>query len=114
MKIIFLKKKSSRNTKIIATIGKKIAKLEIAIALPVSTVAKIGFAKPPVVAVEVTRVVVVAPCTIDAVPPPAIIAKAQVKIGDKSVTVETITNVPAIAASGIAMVSNKLSNQGIK
>jgi hypothetical protein len=104
----FLKLKKSRTTNSIAITGKNIEKDDISIDVPVSTVEIIGFAIPPVVAVDA-----VVPLITDAVPPPAIIAKAHVIIGDKSATVDTITAVPAIAAKGIAIVSNKLSNQGI-
>lgn len=105
--------KKIRTTKMIAIIGKKMEKADITTEEPVSTVEIIGFATPAVVAVEVKRAEAVVPFIALAVPPPAIIAKAQVITGDKSATVETITAVPAIAANGIAMVSSKLSNQGM-
>jgi hypothetical protein len=101
-------------THIIATTGIKIENTDIAIDEPVSIVEITGFAIPPVVAVDANREVLVEPFIAVAVPPPAIIANAQVITGLKSLTVATITAVPAIAANGIAMVSNKLSNQGIK
>lgn len=96
-----------------AIIGRKIEKTDITIEVPVSTVETIGLANPPVVAVDVSLVEAVVPFIADAVPPPAIIANAQVIIGDKSATVEAITAVPAMAASGTEIVSNKLSNQGM-
>jgi len=101
-------------THIIATIGKKIENTDIAIDEPVSIVEIIGLAIPPVVAVEASLDVLVDPFIAVAVPPPAIIASAQVITGLKSLTVATITAVPATAANGIAMESSILSNQGIK
>lgn len=97
-----------------ASTGAKIAAVETAVAVPVSTEETMGFAIPPVVAVDPKRVVAEAPLIIVAVPPPAIIANAQVAVGVKSVTVESMTIVPAKVANGIAMLSNKLSSQGIK
>lgn len=101
-------------TKMMATIGKKIENTDIAIEEPVSIVEITGFAIPPVVAVDAKRDVLVDPFIAAAVPPPAIIANAQVITGLKSLTVATITAVPATAAKGIAIVSSRLSNQGIK
>ena len=80
---------------------------------PVSTVETIGFPNPAVVAEDVNLVPALALLNKVAVPPPAIIAIDQVTIGDKSATVDTITAVPAIAASGTAIVSNKLSINGM-
>ena len=93
------------------------AKMEATVttaAVPVSTVANTGFAKPPVVVVDANLPVAPAPFIAVAVPPPAIIAKDHVITGSKFATVDTITAVPAIAAKGTARVSNKLSNQGMK
>ena len=98
----------------IARIGTNIESTDIAIEVPVSTVATNGFAIPPVVTVDVALVAAEDVWIAVAVPPPAIIANAQVITGSNPATVETITAVPAIAANGIAIVSNKLSNQGIK
>ena len=86
---------------------------DITVEVPVSTVATTGFAIPPVEAVEVIRIAEAFPLITAAVPPPAIIAKAQVKTGLKSAIVATITTVPATVARGMAIVSNKLSNQGM-
>lgn len=80
---------------------------------PVSTVETTGFPIPAVETDECNRVAPEAVLIAAAVPPPAIIAKAHVITGLKSVTVETITAVPAIVAKGIAMVSSKLSTKGI-
>ena len=80
---------------------------------PVSTVETIGFAIPPVVADEVKRSMDVLLLIAAAVPPPAIMANDQLTNGLKSLTVAIITAVPAIAANGTAMVSNKLSTQGM-
>ena len=101
-------------TKKAAIIGAKIETAETTSAVPVSTVDTTGFAMPPVVAVEANRVVAPAPFIAVAVPPPAIIANDQVTTGSKLATVETITAVPAIAAKGMATLSNRLSTHGIK
>lgn len=85
----------------------------ITIELPVSKVDTTGFAKPPVVAVEAKRVTPELPATAAAVPPPAMMANAQVIAGLKSATVDTITAVPAMVANGIAIESNILSTYGI-
>lgn len=81
----------------------------IIIELPVSIVETMGLPKPPVVAVEAKRVTPELPATAAAVPPPAMIAKAQVITGLKSATVDIITAVPAIVARGMAIESNTLS-----
>ena len=91
----------------------KIENIDITIDVPVSTVETIGFAIPPVVAVDVKRAALDVPAITAAVPPPAIIAKAHVISGLKSATVETMTAVPAIAANGTAIVSSKLSTNGM-
>ena len=78
-------------------------------AVPVSIVETKGFAKPPVVAVDAKRVVVEAPEIAAAVPPPAIIANAQVITGLKSETVDNMTAVPAKAANGTDTLSKRLS-----
>ena len=96
-------------TKIKPTIGKKTETIDITTAVPVSTVETTGFPIPAVVAVDANRVAPEAPEIAAAVPPPAIMAKAQVISGVKLATVETITAVPAMAANGTAIVSNKLS-----
>lgn len=83
-------------------------------AVPVSTVDTMGLPRPPVVAVEVSRLVAPAPLIAVAVPPPAIIANAHVTTGSRFATVETITAVPAMAAKGTAKLSNRLSTQGMK
>ena len=113
LKYIFLILNSINKTNIIAIKGINIAKTLITIEDPVSTVETIGFAMPPVVAVEANRAEELEAFIAVAVPPPAIMAKDQVIIGDKFMEVDTITAVPAMAAIGMAMVSNKLSTQGI-
>ena len=100
-------------TKIIATIGKNIETTDIVTAVPVSTVDTIGLAKPPVEAVDAKRVTPDEPEMALAVPAPAIIANAHVITGLKSTTVDNITTVPAKAAKGTEIVSNKLSTYGI-
>ena len=101
-------------TKTAAKIGAKIDAILTTVAVPVSTVAKMGFANPPVDVVEASRPVAPAPLIAVAVPPPAIMAKDQVTTGFKSATVDTMTAVPAMAARGTAKLSSKLSTQGIK
>ncbi len=100
-------------TKIIATMGRKMEAIDITTAPPVSTVETTGFPSPAVLTEEVNRVPALALFTRVAVPPPAIMAKAQVIIGERSAMVETITAVPAIAARGIAILSKALSTNGI-
>ena len=97
----------------IANIGKNIEIMDITMDVPVSIVDTIGFPKPAVETVEPNLVALAELFTAAAVPPPAIIAKAQVITGLKSATVDTITAVPAMVASGIAMVSKKLSTTGM-
>lgn len=100
-------------TKIIAKMGKKIEIIDITIEVPVSIVDTIGFPKPAVDTVDPKRVALAELLTAAAVPPPAIIANAQVITGLKSATVDTITAVPAMVANGIAILSNKLSTTGM-
>ena len=100
-------------TKIIANIGKKIETIAIMTDVPVSIVETNGFPKPAVETVDPNLVALAELFTTAAVPPPAIIAKAQVTTGLKSATVDTITAIPANVAKGIATVSNKLSTTGI-
>lgn len=94
-------------------IGIKTDTIDNVAAAPVSTVETIGLPIPTVVAVETALVAEVLLDIAAAVPPPAIIAKDQVKSGSKSTKVETMTAVPAMAANGTAMVSNRLSIKGI-
>lgn len=96
-------------TKIMAITGKNIETVDITRDVPVSKLETIGFPKPPVVAVDAKRVVLEVPAMAAAVPPPAIIANDQVTTGLKSATVDIITAVPASAANGTAILSNKLS-----
>ena len=88
-------------TKTTANIGANIDAVVTTIAVPVSTVETIGFAKPPVEAVEANLLVADAPLIAVAVPPPAIIAIDQVTTGSKFAIVETITAVPAIAPTAV-------------
>ncbi len=101
-------------TNIAAMGGTKIEAVETATAVPVSTVDTSGLATPPVVADDVSLPAALAPLIAVAVPPPAIIAKDHVITGSKSVTVDTITAVPAMAAKGTAKASKALSTQGMK
>ena len=93
--------------------GKKIAIIETKEAVTVSVVDTSEFPKPPVVAVDVALVAVVALEMAAAEPPPAIMANPQVSIGSKSIIVDAIAKVPATVANGMARVSNKLSTKGI-
>lgn len=85
----------------------------ISIDVPVSTVLINGFAAPPVVVLELNLATAELPFMAAAVPPPAMMANAQVTIGSKLVIVATITAVPAKVASGKAMASKRLSNHGM-
>ena len=107
-------RKSITRTNTNARIGMNKDTKVITIDVPVSMVETNGLAIPPVVAVDAKRVAPELPAMAAAVPPPAIMAKAQVIAGLKSATVETITAVPAIVANGMAMESRILSIYGIK
>lgn len=100
-------------TKIIATKGIKMEANDITTAPPVSTVETTGFPRPAVLTEDVNRVPAEALLTTLAVPPPAMMAKTHVIIGESSAMVETITAVPAIAAKGTAILSSILSIKGI-
>ncbi len=101
-------------TKTTAKIGAKMEAVVTTKAVPVSTVETMGFANPPVVAVDAKRLVALAPFIAVAVPPPAIIASDQVTTGSRSATVDTMTAVPAMAAKGTAKPSKRWSTHGIK
>lgn len=88
--------------------------IDMRIAVPVSTAEITGFAIPAVVADDTNLVELVDPLIAREVPPPAIIAKAQVMEGSRSLTTATIMAVPAMAAKGTAMVSKALSTHGIR
>ena len=100
-------------TKINPTIGKNIEKTVMTEDVAVSTVDTNGFPNPAVETDEESRVAPEAVLIAAAAPPPAMIAKAHVITGLKSTTVETIIAVPAIVANGMAMVSSKLSTNGM-
>lgn len=97
-----------------AKIGSIIEIRDIIKAVPVSTVETIGLPIPPVVTVEVNLAALEVPDIAAAVPPPAMIASAQVISGLKFTTVDNIITVPANAANGTAILSNKLSIYGMK
>ncbi len=82
-------------------------------AVPVSIVDMIGFPNPPVVEVDVNLATLEEPEMAAAVPPPAMMARDHDTIGVKSTIVDSITEVPAIAASGTEILSNKLSMYGM-
>lgn len=93
--------------------GMKIEMRDINAAVTVSIVDTMGFPKPPVAVVEASLVALEDPEMATAVPPPAIMAKHQDTTGLKSTIVDIITAVPANAASGTDILSNKLSTYGI-
>lgn len=101
--------KNIRKTKIIAINGSTIEMNDITIAIPVSMKETTGLPIPPVVAVDVNLVALEVPDITAAVPPPAIIANAQVISGLKLTSVDNTTMVPAKPASGTAILSSKLS-----
>ena len=103
-----------RSANMAAKTGKKTEITDIINDVPVSSMETTGLAIPPVVTVDAKRVVLDVPATEAAVPPPAIMANDHVITGLKSATVDSIIAVPASAANGTAMVSNKLSMYGIK
>lgn len=100
-------------TKINANTGNTREMIVIKTAITVSIVETIGLAKPAEVAVEANRVALDVLAIAVADPPPAIMANDQVTTGFKSIVVETTMAVPAMAAKGMAMVSNKLSKNGM-
>lgn len=100
-------------TNITANTGRNMEIMDITTDVPVSTVEITGL---PIPAVDTVEPNLVAPAELfmaAAVPPPAIIANAQVITGLKSATVETITAVPATVANGMAIVSKALSTIGM-
>ena len=99
----------SISTKMKASTGINKDMTDITKELTVSRVVTTGFASPPVAEVDANLVIPELPATAAAVPPPAMIANAQVIAGLKSATVDTITAVPAMVAKGIATVSSRLS-----
>lgn len=72
-----------------------------------------GLANPPVETVEAPLKVTLAPWIKAAAPPPAMMARDQRKKGVTSVTIEAVAMVPATIAAGVAIVSRRLSSQGI-
>ena len=88
-----------------ASTGTKTDMTESKTEVPVSTVEITGLASPAVVAVEARREVEVDVLIAAAVPPPAMIARIQVKKGSISETVDNMIAVPETAAKGTAMVS---------
>ena len=98
-----------QHTNMIAKTGRTIDITDNITEVPVSTVDITGFPIPAVVTVEASLVALDVPAIAAAVPPPAIIAKVHVISGLKPTSVETIINVPAKAAKGTAILSNKLS-----
>lgn len=68
---------------------------------------------PPVAREDFTLSTVVIPCIIPAVPPPAMIASIHRNDGDRSVTTDAAAIVPAMIETGEAIVSSRLSSQGV-
>ena len=79
---------------------------------PSSPVARIGFAKPPVVAVDLRRSSEVTPWVSPAIPPPAITAVVHLTSGGRSVMTAAVARVPAPIATGVAIASKALSMPG--
>lgn len=100
---------NNKMTKKKARTGKKIEITDMIMDDPVSTVAITGLPIPAVDTVEASLVTLEVLEMSAAVPPPAIIAKAQVISGLISTIVDAIIIVPAIVAKGTAILSNKLS-----
>lgn len=94
--------------------GRKIARIDMEREIPVSAVDITGFPMPAVPTDDVALAAPIVVLMAAAVPPPAMMANTQVITGSKSVMVETIINVPAIVANGMAIVSNRLSINGMK
>ena len=68
---------------------------------------------PPVVVVEANRDTTVPPWTTAAAPPPAITASDHCRNGSKSTTLAANRTAPATTAAGLAIVSRRLSSQGM-
>ena len=81
---------------------------------PASAVASTGLPSPPVVNEETCRVSVVIPWKTAVVPPPATTASVHLRNGlTSTVIAEAVTRMPATTAAGVAMVSSRLSTQGM-
>src|SRR5690606_12372724 len=101
----------TKNTTRNGNINDKIESTTAPIHSPVLTT---GFATPPVVSVEAPRNATVLNWTALAVPPPTIIADAQVANWDISPELTArVDSVPAIIAAGVAILSNALSTHGM-
>src|SRR5947209_5462876 len=87
-------------------------RMEVARDPPSSTVARTGFPRPPVPALDAPRATTVVPWTNPAIPPPAIAASVHFRNGLISATSDAVTTVPATTAAGEAMVSSRLSTHG--
>lgn len=93
--------------------GRNIAKTLITVAPVFSTVDTTELPNPPVVDVDATLNADSAELIVAAVPPPAIIPNPHFSMSLDSVNWDENNSVPAIAESGIAIESNKLSIKGI-
>lgn len=96
-----------------AITGRKIDITDMTAEAPVSIEDTMGFPNPAVETEEVALVAEAPLLMAAAVPPPAIMARDHMTTGSKLVAVTTTTKVPAMLAKGMAIVSNKLSTNGI-
>ena len=108
-----MKMKKIMPTKIITTKGNKIVKTDITKAIIPSTIDTSILPIPPVTTVLVPRTAKVVICVTEATPPPPITEILHVKNGSKSAIKEAVKIVPAITATGVAIVFIKLSTIGI-
>lgn len=79
----------------------------------ISAVATTELPKPAVDTEEAALIETVPVCIRPATPPPAIIARDHLRNGEISVITDADTIIPAITASGDAIVSSVLSIKGI-
>jgi hypothetical protein len=94
--------------------GAAIARIDTPVAPPASAVDTAGFASPPVVAVDVSRVALVKSWIVPAIPPPATIASDHLSQGLMSTTEDAVRTVPATDAAGAAIASSALSSKGTR
>lgn len=112
--IVLIAHKSSTITIIPEITGRKIAEAAKVMELPNSTDENTGLPMPPVVVVDAALVNPVKVWIVAAAPPPPIIASAHLIRGDISTITEAVKMIPAITATGEAIVSRRLSTHGIK
>src|SRR5699024_3135554 len=108
-----IKMKKMMPTKIITTKGNKIVKTDITKSIIPSTMdTSIKTIKQVTTVIE-HRTSKVVNCVTEATPPPPITEILNVKNGSKSAIKEAVKIVPAITATGVAIVFIKLSTIGI-